>query len=458
MITSHGQRVSIVPKLTPGTATGRWRVRWRVDGRPFERTLGPKPVAKAFQAQLQAAVVSEVFDARTGLPLSMSGEGLNPDRPTLASWAFQWFAEQHERSLAGTGWAPKTAATHMQSLQTILPAVTSEPATGELLKACRAWIAAQDPACTVESSPSEERAGAWLLRNSLFLDDVDADVIERLALPAIRTKLPPKPKPGAAPSDDTVASLGTVRIRRSTLSALLRDAHQRGLIERIPNLTPGRQGKAKAPAAITAIDDRTVPSAERYREWIDAVADSAPERRRLRAFYCFTLYTGARPAEVSGLRVDDLELNGAAPVAVLSRTVKSIRRGKQTVIVEGPLKHRSLAATRTVPIPGPLVALLREHLADFPPGRSGWVFRSSTGGLLSTNSHRMYSVGAESMGWGDPAHPLHGTTHYTGRHVYITTMINAGTEVARVAALCGNSVDVIRKRYESVVEKSRPQV
>lgn len=425
------QRINIDEPKSNGR--GGWIVRWRVDGKGHSRTWPNKTQAKRGERELHAAVDrGETFDGGTGYPSSWDDSGAL----TVAEYAIGWFARNLD------GWSPKSRDVHRQSLMHVLVACT-DTQPGDRLDQVRLWISDQcSPEGLRTGGVDLERAGEWLGIHSMPLTAVTPAELRDRILPALATNL-----------DGSQAKPSTLSKRRSTLSALLGDAYSDGLIEANPMTGMRRTGTSKAESS--EVDVRSIPDPATMRLFICAVAAAAPSARRQVAYLAFTLYTGARPGEVSALRTDDLALpnDGSWGEAVMSGSHTEATGRSGTRRSERGLKARSTGTTRVVPLPPELVDLLRLHMQLWSP-TGGHVFRNSEGGLLSKNQTRLISQARERLGWVG-THPYADVTHYTGRHVYISSLIRAGVDVTEIADIVGNSPQVIWTTYAGVFASMR---
>ena len=82
--------------------------------------------------------------------------------------------------------------------------------------------------------------------------------------------------------------------------------------------------------------------------------------RRFRALVTFAAFTGLRWGELVALRVRDVDLDTG--VVHVVRKFAELQNGER---VQG--RPKSDAGFRTVALPSVLVAVVREHLAEFPP-------------------------------------------------------------------------------------------
>jgi len=163
-------------------------------------------------------------------------------------------------------------------------------------------------------------------------------------------------------------------------------------VERKPlPANPIDQVQWTAPEVADAIDRRVVVGPELARRLIAAVSDTGRRGDHLRVFFACLYFAGLRPSEAIALRVDNCELpetgwgrlvlTGSEPRAGADWTDDGNPREARE------LKRRGTAATRVVPIPLELVAILREHIAACGIGTQARLFRSESGGPLHETSY-----------------------------------------------------------------------
>ncbi|MFG2412089.1 hypothetical protein [Streptomyces goshikiensis] len=107
------------------------------------------------------------------------------------------------------------------------------------------------------------------------------------------------------------------------------------------------------------------------------------------------------------------------------------------------LKSREAKNDRPVPIPPPLVAMLRAHLKEFATAKDGRLFTNERLGLVGSSTYwrawrdaREYALPQELQT------SILGGRPYGLRHTCITTWLNVGVPVAEVARRVGNSPEV----------------
>jgi integrase len=117
------------------------------------------------------------------------------------------------------------------------------------------------------------------------------------------------------------------------------------------------------------------------------------------------------------------------------------------------LKSREVKADRPVPIPPPLVAMLREHIREFGVATDDRVFANERGDVLGTSSYwRVWQDARPIALPPDKVDSPLAHRPYDLRHTCITNWLNAGVPVAEVARRAGNSPEVIHRRYEGCID------
>jgi len=128
------------------------------------------------------------------------------------------------------------------------------------------------------------------------------------------------------------------------------------------------------------------------------------------------------------------------------------------------LKHRATTATRRVPLPPPLVKLLREHLDNFETGPGGWLFVSRVGkfgrpmpAALSrpvplAAVERVYKTARETAFTESERKSPLARRPYDLRHAAVSTWLAAGVSPTIVAQWAGHGVDVLLKVYAHAVD------
>ncbi|GAB4001206.1 hypothetical protein GCM10029992_35980 [Glycomyces albus] len=117
------------------------------------------------------------------------------------------------------------------------------------------------------------------------------------------------------------------------------------------------------------------------------------------------------------------------------------------------LKGRNPKATRPVPIPPRLVALLRAHIEQFGTAADGRVFRTYTGKHIGGDAYR--GVWRRARGYGitwDERDTPRLKRPYDLRHSGISLRRTAGVPSKQVAEWAGHTVEVLERVYSKVLE------
>lgn len=175
-----------------------------------------------------------------------------------------------------------------------------------------------------------------------------------------------------------------------------------------------------------------------------------------------------RPAEVRNLNELDLTLPangwGEARLAGSYQDPGRDWTDNGELGEERGLKHRARNATRLVPLPPPLVKLLRQHLKTFETGPDGRLFvvRSGKWGHalpaslsrpvpLSSVGRVMRNAREVAFSEAERESPL-ARRAYDLRHAAVSTWLAAGTPAPLVAKWAGHSVQVLLTVYAHAVD------
>jgi integrase len=228
--------------------------------------------------------------------------------------------------------------------------------------------------------------------------------------------------------------------------------------------------KWKPPASAYEVDRRSVVNHTQAKALLAAVAAQKPSGERLVAFFALMYYAALRPEEAVNLRRDnitiplliknpdtgemeepanawgELHLLKAAPYAGRDWTDNGTAREERA------LKHRAVGHIRTVPIPPPLVRILRAHITAFDKGAQGRLFYGVKAGELPFITYRRAWKAARKAALTDKefASPL-AARPYDLRHACVSMWLNAGVPAPQVAEWAGHSVDVLLRIYAKCI-------
>ncbi|GAA2160961.1 phage integrase family protein [Humibacillus xanthopallidus] len=425
-----------------------YTVRWRVEGRILQRTFDTIKLAESFRARLLVGLrQAEPFDVQTGQPVSVL------DKLPDVSWV------DHAMTFVDVKW-PHASPRHRKGIAeglttatvAALPASSIDPTV--IRRALEGWVfnsAARSG--SRETEPPEEHAAAvrWARRHSPSLVDMAASALLRRVLEALALKLDGKP-----------ASSSTVARKRSALYSAFQYAVE---VAALPT-NPLDRIAWRPPTHTDEIDRRVVVNPHQAKELLDVVAAIYPS---LEAFFACIYYAGLRPSEVRHLKVQDFELPtsldswGTLHLLGSTQTVGSAWTDTGQATEDRSLKHRARRATRQVPAPPELVAVLRRHIDTFPPGLEGRLFvtRAGRAGIpVAPPFASPQSMGIVYRVW-DKARqgalteaeyrsPL-AKRPYDLRHAAVSLWLNAGVPATQVAEWAGHSVSVLLRVYASCI-------
>lgn len=257
---------------------------------------------------------------------------------------------------------------------------------------------------------------------AIRLDKLKPSNVEALLLemraktkPGIPTEVEPNPEPVRALADSTIRQIYTVL--RAGLDGAVRD----GLLAKNPAAMVRRPGVARTEARhVGAVDvTKLLLCAEglRYRNALILIAA-----------------TGMRRGEAAALRWSNVDLH--AGVLVVRGT---LNRVDGRLVITEPKTDRS---RRPVPVPPPLVAVLREHRAaqetERMMARDQWrdhdlVFATKLGTPVDPNNIlRTIQIAAQKAGIADVG-------VHTLRHSAAVAWLESGVHIKAVADLLGHS-------------------
>lgn len=424
-----------------------YQLRWIVAGKVKTASFATIGLADSRRSELRKAMVKgEAFDIKSGLPESelraaAAREKVRPD-PSWWDFSREYMASRWRSSAA------KTREGLADSLATVALAMMEDgkkdPSPEEARLAMR-WAVV--PAHKDEDPPADLTAVCtWLQNRSLPLSALTDPKVLRDVQYRLSFKL-----------DNTPAAGETYKRRRRGFNTAMEYAIECGYLDANPLAGIKRAGSTQG----DVVDPRVLVNAIQGAQLLTAVSYVGSVHRnrgrRLVAFFACQLYAAMRPAEAVGLRERDchlpekgwgtLTLKETRPVSGKKWTDSGKRHDKRG------LKSREAKADRPVPIPPPLVAMLREHIREFGTAKDGRVFPNERGDVLGTSSYwRVWQEARPIALPPDKAKSPLAHRPYDLRHTCITNWLNAGVPVAEVARRAGNSPEVIHRRYEGCID------
>ncbi|MEU6450502.1 site-specific integrase [Streptomyces sp. NPDC046979] len=417
-------------------------VRWAVDGQPFSESYKTKTLADRFRAKLVRALdKGEPFDTVTGLPDSLRGG--------KAALSFLDLAVRY----VDARWAEASAKQRdsmTDALATVVPVLVKpgrgRPAPEVLRGALRSYIL---PVPRRERERPEEISAAvkWIEKASLPVAELQEITRAHDLIDALSRRLDGKP-----------AATQTYRRRRAVVFNALEYAME---LEYLPSNPLSRVRRKRGKRALQEVDRRVVVNPRQARELLTALTyvggfDRA-SGRRLRAFFGCLYYAATRPGEALGLRRSDCTLPasgwGRIELAETRPTAGKAWTDSGETHDRRGLKQRSDGEVRTVPIPPPLVRLLREHVEEFGTATDGRLFSSERGNVIAASSYsRAWKQARELALVPDQVSSVLAFRPYDLRHAGVSQWLNSGVPAPEVAARAGHSVDVLLKIYAKCID------
>ncbi|MEV7208690.1 MULTISPECIES: site-specific integrase [unclassified Streptomyces] len=417
-------------------------VRWSVDGQPFHESHNTKALADRFRAKLlRAADKGEPFDTVTGLPDSLRGGkvALSLLDLTLRYIDARW-----------TEASAKQRDSMTDALATVLPALVKpargRPAPADLLRALRSYVL--PPPRRDRERPEETAAAAkWIEKASLPVAELQEISRVHDLIDALTHKLDGKP-----------AATQTYRRRRAVVFSVLEYGVE---LEVLPSNPLSRVRRKRGQRAVQEVDRRVVVNPRQARELLTALTHvggyDRASGRRLRAFFACLYYAAMRPGEALGLRRSDCTLPasgwGRIELAETRPTAGKAWTDSGETHDRRGLKQRADGEVRIVPIPPPLVRLLREHLEEFGTAEDGRLFSSERVNVIAASSYsRAWKQARELAFVPDQVSSVLAFRPYDLRHAGVSQWLNSGVPAPEVAARAGHSVDVLLKVYAKCID------
>ena len=428
-----------------GVRANTYRVRWTVAGKRNGDQFKKKAQASSFRSKLLTYANEGVaFDIETGLPVPMLLEQRTQQQVTPT-----WY--EHAVEYVDRQWpqvSPKQRASIADTLATVTPALVRSkagmPDEDVLRRALSTWAFNANARSHAEPPHDQAAALEWLQRNVLRLDELaDPEVMEH-ALKALASK-----------RDGAPAAANTFRRKRPVFYAALKYAVKRKHLAANP--LADEDIDFTAPKAVETVDPRTVPNPRQAKALIESAGEIPPSGSALQAFFGSLYYCAMRPGEAARIRQDDFELpdSDGDPkewgTVYLDTSAPRVGRSwtdNGTTRQERGLKHRPAGTVRPVPMPPPLVQLVRAHIAEHGTTADGRLFRGHYGGELSESTYgRVWEKArADALTAAQAASTL-AKRPYDLRHACVSTWLKAGIEPKRVAEWAGHSVDVLLRIY-----------
>jgi len=253
--------------------------------------------------------------------------------------------------------------------------------------------------------------------------------------------------------DGTAAAANTANRKRAVLNNLMQYAIE---VDALP-ANPLKAVKWTRPRTLKSVDPRTVVNSDQVRRLLAAVDQQGELGERMVAFFGCMYYAALRPEEAVDLRRDNLASLPDHGWGELVLTNSEPRSGtwwtdSGSARQRRELKHRPRGETRPVPIHPELVALLSQHLKEYPPGPDGRVFTGPRGGIFNDRAYlKIFHKARAAAFTPSESASLLAKRPYDLRHAAVSTWLNAGVPAPQVAEWAGHGVDVLLRVYAKCI-------
>lgn len=422
-----------------------YEVRWVVGDRSHSESFVTWEHGDSFRARLiTAARTGEAFDTETGLPESI----MRAERDV------SWF--QHAVEYVDSKWpraAAKTRASMLEGLTAVTTVLVRDvrgaPEPEVLRRALRRWAFNVNRRDT--DQPDEIKLALdWIDKASIPVSALQDPVVVTKALNACASQLNGQP---AAPE--------YYRRRRRVLYNALGFAVDHKRLATNPLKGQGVRDAWKTPKVVEEVDPRSVGNPAQIRELLTMTSYVGRRQgARFVSFFGCMYYAMMRPAEVTALKEancrlpergwGELILDESRPAA--GRDFTDTGTVHEDRGLKGRPRRGPRRATRSVPIPPVLVAMLRRHIDTFGVAPDGRLFRSESGAVLPPSTYRRvwYKTRTLALPPDQHASPLM-RRPYDLRHAGVTWRLNAGVPPTQVAEWAGHSVEVLMRIYAKCV-------
>jgi integrase len=380
-----------------------------VDGRERSKAFPTKAQAERLRSLLvHAHHRGEHFDEFTGQPVSWLPQAIDIQ---VHLWARRWLEEQWP------DWQPRTRKSAIEAIARLIPllvpSTSASPPSG--LRAHLVVTLRPDAAAPTPDSP-ERWLDRWCLQLGQLNRALLADVDRRLAIG----------------DNGQPLSASTAARFRKVSRACIRRAVELEILPADPwPPAPSGRSRRKSTRSKKPIDIRRLPDPPTMAAAIAAIASHQPASRRYQVMTAVAYYGGLRPSEVVMLRASCLQL----PAAGWGRI--DIREADVSFDEPGEPK----SGPRSVPIPPPLIRILREWRDTNGFDTDDLIFRTRTGSRpTESNWARAWKRGLRQVG-----HPP--LRLYDCRHAAATTWLRAGVPLGEAARRLGHSVETLVSTY-----------
>ncbi|WP_275293187.1 integrase [Amycolatopsis sp. La24] len=427
-----------------------YRARWTVDGKEFNEPFRTSGLADGFRSDLVTATrKGEPFDTESGLPQSMVKES------ALAVSTFALACDY-----ADMMW-PNASPKYRKSIAGSLTKLTMGASKRSLPKDPtfrRTLTSVFNAKMRLEADLDDEMDIVSKLRAAGYSDaavkcGAEAELCSRRASEFAKPEVLRAVLNGFERNlDGSKAAADTVRIRRAAFRGFLDYAVERGVLDS----NPLEEVKVKKRTyELKEVDPAAVVNPMQGRMLLAAVAERDPE---LEAFFGTMYFAALRPEEAANLNKRNLSIpeEGAGWLILDSARpeIDAVWTDSGEASEAGPLKHRNVGSSRSVPCTPQLTALLHKHIALYGTAPDGRLFRGSRNGgrISSTVYGRAWAAARSSVFTPEvQARPI-AKRPYDLRHAAVSTWLSSNVEATKVAKWAGHSLGVLMRVYAKCLD------
>ncbi|WP_219504648.1 tyrosine-type recombinase/integrase [Nonomuraea ceibae] len=417
-----------------------YTVRWLTADRPWRETFTTRALAESFRAELLTAIrQGKAFDLATGRPAEHAGQRGH----SVTWWALICAYVDHRWDDVAPNSRRSIADALATATLSLLTGGTGRPAKSDIRQAVSKWAAHKPRRASGDVPDDLAHAVAWLEKNTVSVASLADEAVVLETLKGISRTMNGK----------TAAGTTIARKRAVFYNVLDYAVSPAKLLASNPLVSV----KWKTPKVAEEVSPRRVVNPQQAEALLAEVEKTMAQ---LTAFFAVMYYSALRPAEAAELTADEIDLpdvesddqwgwfclGDSAPAVGADWTENGKRRESRE------LKHRARTAVRPVPIPPPLVAILRAHLTAYGVSPDGHLFVGERGGPLSESVYgRVWQKARKgALSTAEAASPL-AARPYDLRHACVSTWLNAGVPAPQVAEWAGHSVNVLLRVYAKCI-------
>lgn len=423
------QKISKPSLRTRRTPKGTLGVRWRVDGKQFERKFKTETEALQLMTEItQAGAKGVPFDPRTGLPEEKDAQS---STTTICELGARAIEERWDT------WSGNTRSRNIDNMAIVLGRIAVDNSSiYESAEARRVMIRWLDPELPLSKKPSIEELREPVPGNGrtslLPVRDLTTVYLSRV-----------RDLYHQAGNRDKALKPASQEHRITSLLAIIEQGVQDGLLkEGAVSLPPKKRGARRNAQS----GEHDWPSLDEGK----AMLDLLPEANKLMCRLMLAI--GARPGEVLGLQVKHVLLQESPPIIDI---VQSSRSAKAEKYGDG-FADIPKTGPREVPLlDARLVADIQHHIKQHKLTSNDYLFgrRHSGGGVPRFDFTKPYRPESLNQVW---ARSVGSYYPYVLRHIYCSYVLEkTDIGISELCTLTGNTPQIVEKYYRHTLGRGR---